>query len=522
MKKVMAFFMQALMVVLLLSNAVCVASAHNEQEMTIPVPARCGSHGWAYGAYFGDLGKYNYIEEEYFLRGIAKRCQPEGELTEDGKWTIEMSDSEPYQTRILVRRPADSSNFNGTVIVEWADMSNGYELTYTEAQGIYENGFAYVAVTADQAGATSLSKWDTERYGALDVPYAGMSYDIFTQAAQAVGPQRQMGANDPMGGLDVKRLIAVGISDAGSAVLSYANGFQPVTHTFDALMIAVCGGRARDFSDDVNTIATTVRSDLTVPVFVLNSQSEVLDYVQYRQPDTALFCSWEIAGASHTPDRQSRFLRQKTDRDGTTDAMERRYEEYLPNEVNWLYTLDAAYLRVNDWITDGIAPQSFEPLTIENNAYVLDAYGNALGGVRLPEIVVPTARYIARPDQPQSGYTIRFSEEELKDLYSDHEDYIAKVSEAATEAERIGVILPYRTAEYTNMAETASVPITLIPDTSNHLVKYLCIAVVVIILIIVAVVVLIIWRVRVNKKKKSLQEKKDIKAEDPAIEEDKK
>lgn len=144
-----------------------------------------------------------------------------------------------------------------------------------------------------------------------------------------------------------------------------------------------------------------------------------------------------------------------------TDAMERKYEEYPANEVNWLYTLDAAYQRVHEWITDGIEPQSYEPLAVENNAYVLDEYGNVLGGVRLPEIVAPIARYIARPDQPQAGYTIRFSEEELTVRYPSHEEYIAKVSEAASEAERAGIILPYRTKEYMDQAKTASVPIML-------------------------------------------------------------
>lgn len=193
-----------------------------------------------------------------------------------------------------------------------------------------------------------------------------------------------------------------------------------------------------------------------------------------------------------------------------TDAAERKYEAYLPNEVNWLYTLDASYLRVQEWITDGTAPQSFDPIAIENNEYVLDEYGNVLGGVRLPEMEIPTARYIARPDQPQTGYTIRFSEEELTGLYPDQEDYITKVTAAAAEAENAGVILPYRTAEYTSMATAASVPTPLRPDISNPLVKYLCIAVVVLLLVIAAIVALIVWRVRVHKKKKSGQKRKVI------------
>lgn len=517
MKRIVVFLMNGLLVLLLSSGIVYAAPADNVQDIAISDPVCEGLHGWAYGTYFGDISKYDYIEEEYFLSGMAQSCQPVGELSWDGRWTVEMQNAGSYETRILVHRPANGDKFNGTVIVEWADMSNGYELTYSEAQGIYENGFAYVSVTADQEGADSLREWDHERYGDLNIPDAGMAYDIFTQAARATGPQRQAGAIDPMDGLEVKRTVAVGVSDAGSAVLSYANGVQPIEDTFDALIIAVCGGEARAFGSDTNTIETLVRSDLTVPVMVLNSQSEALSYAQYRQPDTDLFCSWEIAGASHAPDRQSRFLRQKTDRDGITDATERKYEEYLPNEVNWLYTLDAAYLRVHEWITDGTVPQSFEPLAIENNAYVLDAYGNVLGGVRLPEMEIPTARYIARPDQPQAGYTIRFSEEELKGLYPDHEDYITKVTEAADEAENAGVILPYHTEEYTSMATAASVPVMLRPDISNPLVKYLCIAVVVIILVIVAVVSLIVWRVR--RKKKSGQDQNVIKVKNAEDEE---
>lgn len=501
MKKITVFLMNALPALLLSSGVAYAAPADPVQDIAISGPVCEGRHGWAYGSYFGDIGKYDYTEEEYFLSGTARSCQPAGELAADGSWTMETQNAEPYETRILVRRPANADRFNGTILVEWADQSNGYELTYSEAQGIYENGFAYVSVTADQEGADGLREWDQERYGDLSVPEAGMAYDIFTQAAQAVGPRRQAGANDPMAGLEVKRMIAVGVSDAGSAILSYANAVQPVEHTFDAVIIAVCGGQAKDLGSDANTVGTLVRGDLTVPVMVLNSQSEALSYAQYRQPDTGLFRSWEIAGASHAPDRQSRILRQKTDRDGVTDAAERTYEEYLPNEVNWLYTLDAAYLRVHEWITDGAAPRSFDPIVIENGSYVLDEYGNVLGGVRLPEMEIPAARYIARPDQPQAGYTIRFSEEELKRLYPDHEAYVTKVTKAAAEAENAGVILPYRTEEYASMAETASVPVTLRPDISNPLVKYLRIAAVVILLVTAVIVSLIVRRVRSHRKK---------------------
>jgi hypothetical protein len=33
----------------------------------------------------------------------------------------------PYKTRIVVRRPADAKRFNGTVLVEWDNVTNGFD-----------------------------------------------------------------------------------------------------------------------------------------------------------------------------------------------------------------------------------------------------------------------------------------------------------------------------------------------------------------------------------------------------------
>lgn len=208
MKKVVAFFMQVLLVILLLPSAVYAAPAENGQEITISVPARRGSHGWAYGACFGDIGKYNYIEEEYILSGTAQRCQHEGELTEDGMWTLEATDTAPYKTRFIVRRPVNPDKFNGIVIVEWANVSAGYDLSLVSTSGIYEEGFAYVSVMTQRNGIYGFAEnpqgliyWDEERYGSLDIPDDGLSYDIFTQAARAVGPDRPQTGIDPMADL---------------------------------------------------------------------------------------------------------------------------------------------------------------------------------------------------------------------------------------------------------------------------------------------------------------------------------
>ncbi|GAC1535860.1 MAG: hypothetical protein NVS3B12_18280 [Acidimicrobiales bacterium] len=53
-----------------------------------------------------------------------------------------------------------------------------------------------------------LVNWDPGRYGSLTITSEGYSYDIFTQAARAVGPDRDR-TIDPLGGLDVRTVIAM-------------------------------------------------------------------------------------------------------------------------------------------------------------------------------------------------------------------------------------------------------------------------------------------------------------------------
>ncbi len=58
--------------------------------------------------------------------------------------------SAPYRTRILVRRPTDPARFNGTVVVEWMNVSAGEsapDWDYLNPM-LMRDGYAYVAVSA--------------------------------------------------------------------------------------------------------------------------------------------------------------------------------------------------------------------------------------------------------------------------------------------------------------------------------------------------------------------------------------
>jgi len=133
--------------------------------------------------------------------------------------------------------------------------------------------------------------------------------------------------------------------------------------------------------------------------------------------------------------------------------------------VLWRPSYDAALWHVHRWLSGGPAPPSQPPVeVIADNTPTIDrdVYGNAKGGIRLPELEVPIARYQGRDDRRGggglSGLTEPFAGEILNALYATHEDYAARVEKAARSAEGAGVTLSYRTQEYIDQARAAPIP----------------------------------------------------------------
>src|SRR5262245_12085336 len=62
-----------------------------------------------------DLAQVGYRSDEYFISGTATAYESEAPLTADGMWTaVQPGTSAAYKTRILVYRPIDRRDFNGT------------------------------------------------------------------------------------------------------------------------------------------------------------------------------------------------------------------------------------------------------------------------------------------------------------------------------------------------------------------------------------------------------------------------
>ena len=440
-----------------------------------PVTGR--THGWAFGRPLFDLKTHGYVEEEFFLDGTATtfRLAPGSTMTWDGRWSAEKAASVPFKTRLLVYRPADAARFNGTVIVSWNNVTAGYELFGGESAEILEGGYAFVGATVQRVGvhgfpknSQGLAAWDPQRYGSLSIPTDDASFDIFTQVARAVGAKRSRSGTDPLGGLDVRKVIGIGASQSAARLATYVNAIHPLERAFDGYLLQIYFGRGRplevgslihnaDFTQrlrgenlpallrEVELVGGhLIRDDLDVPVMVVNSELEAVACHNVRQPDTDRFRYWESAGTSHTA-YQTQIIRSL--------KYEREFKAPSPvlddmNRIPLTAFYDAATHHLNRWVYGGEAPprQPFITFAGEPADVARDAHGIAKGGVRLPHVEVPVAMNSAIPLEPTRGLLLRgssstFETAKLKALYGNEQAYLKRFEDAAHRSVQAGVVL---------------------------------------------------------------------------------
>ncbi|WP_242676654.1 alpha/beta hydrolase domain-containing protein [Rhodococcus sp. ABRD24] len=415
-----------------------------------------------------DLAAAGYSEREFFLSGTATAYREDGAWDSDGSWAVTEAGQAPYRTRLLVRMPKDPGRFNGTVVVEWLDVSGNVD-TDVDFGYMYPEllqGYAWVGVSAQAAGVNStggsplgpnvvgLKAWDPQRYGPLHHPGDAYSYDIFSQAGAAIRAPR--GAN-PLSGLVVEKLLAVGQSQAGFRMLTYANAIQPSARIFDGLFIHGRAGAGAPIGDatldgpggPTGIAPARVRTDLEVPVFQVVTETDLFElgggpgphsFVAARQPDTERIRTWEIAGAAHSDAHSLRILHpQYTAQFGAI----RELSTLIPivNDGPQSQVVSAALRALRHWVVDGVAPASADPIETTADTIVRDRFGNALGGVRTPDVDVPVATLTGETVQvPNNGATVPLDTETLAVLYPDQDTYVTQFSDATDRAVTAGFL----------------------------------------------------------------------------------
>jgi hypothetical protein len=423
-----------------------------------------------------DLDALGYVQEEFFLTGEATSYRPKAgtELAFDGRWHVESLDRSAFKTRMVVIRPRDAAIFNGTVVVLWNNVSAGYEnFGGGDGSEFFELGYACVAVSAQRVGVhgtgdnpQGLVDWDPERYGSLSIPSDDYSYDIFTQAARAIAPGRSLEGIDPLGGLEVERTIAQGASQSAARLATYFNAIEPLSRCFDGffLLMYFGGGTPLEVGDAVMTVqdagtATSrpripeglhlLRSDLEIPLMVVNTECEATACYPVRQPDTERFRYWEIAGASHVSLQAMASSAPRSLRDfGFALPLDDPALKGI-NQVSIAPVVDAALHHLQYWIRDDRVPpvQPRIEFGVEPPDISRDADGIARGGIRLPQVEVPLAHNSAIQRAPDIfarlvGSHEAFSVDDLRRRYGSRERYLAAFEKAARSAESASVILP--------------------------------------------------------------------------------
>jgi hypothetical protein len=398
-----------------------------------------------------DVATADYVVEEFYLGGttIAFDPVPDAHYSEDGRWTAEPGPAAPFLTRILVVRPREPAAFNGTVILNWQNVSAGFEYgSLGPGDEVFE-GYAWVGVSAQEVGiygfsggrsirsnVRPLQAQDRERYGPLRHPGDRGSFEIFSQAARAVGPDRSNDV-DPLGGLEVQRLIAAGASQSAMRLVAYANAVHPLAPVVDGFLLSVWEGRAPRLTaggEDFYYVRTTLRDDLATPTVIVNSECEVLPLAGLDVEDHETRRLWEVAGTPHgvwpgpvRPDQRG----------------------VVPNPLSYQPVQHAALRQLHRWLTDGTpAPRQprIQHVVEPRPAIVRDAFGNAIGGIRLPELDAPTYMHcgITFDTQypPMFGGSQPFTEDELRSLYPSQKAFVRRWTDAVDALVTSGALRP--------------------------------------------------------------------------------
>ncbi|MFN9926657.1 MAG: alpha/beta hydrolase domain-containing protein, partial [Phenylobacterium sp.] len=184
-----------------------------------------------------------------------------GEPTVDGRWQALPAETAPYATRIVVVRPADPKRFNGTVAVEWLNVTAGLDAapdwSYLHRE-LMRGGYAYVGVSAQRVGVEGGSRFGSggalksanpARYGALSHPGDAYAFDMFTQVGRVVD-SRQV-----LGGLKAARVLAMGESQSASYLTTYVNAVDRLARVYDGFLIHSRSGGAALLSPPPPTAA---------------------------------------------------------------------------------------------------------------------------------------------------------------------------------------------------------------------------------------------------------------------------
>lgn len=397
-----------------------------------------------------EVASLGYIAEEFFISGTATAYAPRADLGSDGRWSAAPAGTADYTTRMVILKPMDLARFNGTVIVEWLNVTAGMDAPaewFMAHREIVRAGYIYVAVSAQRVGVEgglsrgadmSLKTSNPQRYASLSHPGDAFSYDIFSQAGRLL---RDAKSNPTLGSPSPKYVLAAGESQSAMFLTTYINAVDPLARVYDGFLIhsrfatagPLDGSSLFGSPPAAMPTAPQFRPDLRVPLIMVITETDLIGgprsgYYLARQPDSERLRTWEIPGTAHADNYIIQVGRIDTGFASLADIVAAYAPTHnlmgaqLARPINFSpqhhYVVQAALAALHRWVrTDEPAPNAprMELSDASPPQLVLDANGLARGGVRTPWVDVPTARTSGLGNE-DSGMASLFGTGELFDV----------------------------------------------------------------------------------------------------------
>ena len=421
-----------------------------------------------------DLAAFGYTEEEYIIRSKGNiYLWPK----ESVRPVIRAADA-PFCSRFLVRKPADPARFSGVVVFE--AFNNGGRISHPTClwpnanEYLMESGDAWIGVEVQYLGFETLKAYDPERYRDYDLAFPnpvppeergplgwhvlreaaakrGFKYGlelpddfekgfIFDEFFQIAALCRRSLPGDPFEGYEVKKTCIVSVFDINAFVAGFhpyerLPGGAPVFDGYIKYMSGSGGELSREadmwWHDDERT-----KAPCDVPLMRIETAGDLRGELPHpswgclrRREDSDaagdLVRMYEIAGLSVSRAAPELYDvcpgKACYEKLGLTPPVrENPWENPLYNFAG-KHIVTGAYRNLKEWMLKGTPPPHAAPVELSGDypdtQFVLDEFGNHIGGVRSPYIDVPAAAY------DDVGGIVPFSAEKMRGIYKTKENY---------------------------------------------------------------------------------------------------
>jgi Alpha/beta hydrolase domain len=444
-----------------LSAAVCAAQSPTTELVPVTATSR---------PFFSttiDLSPYGYVEDEYLVTGS-------GDVYEyDAGLDVQLQTADvPYKTRILIRRPADPGDFSGAVLFELMNPTAGFDIDFEwhfNRELLLGDGWIWVGLTLKDVAIAQLETWDPARYGSLSLPDNGLAYAMAAQIGALL--RDPTNPENPLAAYDVRTLIGTGYSQSADYLTTFSNEFHESAltwdgaHAFDGYLHCGGNGAARQINsaDPIRYFDDRRYNTVNAPLIRVQSETEVAVFsassITTRQPDSDVFRIYEVAGGSHADLENLTRTGEAIARDVGGPVVPPCTN---PPSPLWMGPPQRAALEsLRRWIEDGEAPPPSRLLDLGVDGVLRDAFGNALGGVRVPDIAVPLGELAPNNSGPGpcilAGSFFPFDEATLDELYPSHGRYVSKVTHSANQNRKDGYLLQDDAHAYVVEAAQSSV-----------------------------------------------------------------